>query len=191
MTNVIKLSEYAKRLGITYKTAWNRYKKGLLNTRLDETGHVYVILESGNRAITYSRVSSNSQKNDLVSQNSRLKSFVISSPDLEFVRDYKEVASGMNDSRKVLIKLFDQSATWDVLVVENRDRLTRFGFNYIEKLLNLMGKSIIVLNENDNQKEDLMQDLISIFYSFSARMYGLRRRKTKSEVEKVIEDALS
>lgn len=35
---------------------------------------------------------------------------------------------------------------WDVLIVENKDRLTRFGFNYLKLLLNKQGKDIIVVN---------------------------------------------
>ena len=76
---------------------------------------------------------------------------------------------------------------WDILIVENKDRLTRFGFNYIELLLNKLNKKIIVVNKNDNDKTDLMSDLISIIYSFSARMYGLRKRKNKNEIKEFLE----
>jgi predicted site-specific integrase-resolvase len=66
--------------------------------------------------------------------------------------------------------------------VENKDRLTRFGFNYIETMLTLMGKKIIVVNKVDDDKTDLIQDLVSIIYSFSARIYGLRKKKNKQEI---------
>jgi len=72
--------------------------------------------------------------------------------------------------------------------VENKDRLTRFGFNYIKELLALQNKQIVVVNQTDDYKIDLMQDLISIICSFSARVYGLRRKKNKEEIIKILEN---
>jgi len=92
----------------------------------------------------------------------------------------------MNDNRQILNKVFEND-NWTYLIIENKDRLTRFGFNYIKKLLNKLNKEIIVINETDNDNEDLIKDLVSIIYSFSARMYGLRRRKNKTEVIKFLE----
>ena len=66
--------------------------------------------------------------------------------------------------------------------MENKDRLTRFGFNYIKQLLENQNKTIIVINQTDDDTNDLMKDLISVIYSFSARMYGLRRRKNKKDI---------
>jgi len=66
-------------------------------------------------------------------------------------------------------------------VVEHKDRLTRFGFNYIETLLNKEGRKIEVVNLAEDEKSDLMQDLVSIIYSFTTKMYGLRRSKRKTE----------
>ena len=91
----------------------------------------------------------------------------------------------MNDSRSKLQKLLEQN-DFDIILVEHKDRLTRFGFNYIKTLLNKDDKHIIVVNPAKNDNENLMEDLISIIYSFSARMYGKRRAKTKSD--KVIQE---
>lgn len=57
----------------------------------------------------------------------------------------------------------------------------------LENRTELKGKKIIVTNASENDKEDLMKDLISIIYSFSARMYGLRRKKNKQDIIKFIE----
>jgi predicted site-specific integrase-resolvase len=65
--------------------------------------------------------------------------------------------------------------------VEHKDRLTRFGFNYIQILFNQLDKEIEIVNETKNDKEDLMQDFIAIITSFCARLYGLRRSKRKTE----------
>lgn len=43
------------------------------------------------------------------------------------------------------------------------------------------GRIIEIINETDNDKDDLMQDFVSIITSFTARLYGLRRSKRKTE----------
>ena len=53
--------------------------------------------------------------------------------------------------------------------------------NYIEKLLELQGRSIEVINKQENDRDDLMQDFVSIITSFTARLYGKRRTKRKTE----------
>jgi Predicted site-specific integrase-resolvase len=67
------------------------------------------------------------------------------------------------------------------ILVEHKDRLTRFGFNYLSTLLSHIDCEIEVVNETNGDKEDLMQDLISIITSFCARYYVLRRGKRKTE----------
>ena len=106
----------------------------------------------------------------------------------QIVEVVKEVGSGVNDNRKKLKKLLE-SEDWGTLIVEHKDRLTRFGFNYIEILLNKEGRKMEVVNLAEDEKSDLMQDLVSIIYSFSAKMYGLRRSKRKTEkIIKCLED---
>lgn len=187
-----KLSTYANENDITYRTAWNRFKAGKLKGAfIDETNHVKIPVfpeDKPNKVVNvalYARVSNSDRKESLNEQLNRLNNYAISNG---FIIKHasKEIASGMNDNRNKLINLFLKD-DWDVLIVENKDRLTRFGFNYIETLLKKMGKSIIVINQTDNDKEDLMKDLISIIYSFSARMYGLRRKKNKKEIIEFLE----
>jgi predicted site-specific integrase-resolvase len=68
-----------------------------------------------------------------------------------------------------------------VIVVEHKDRLTRFGYNYLEQLLKMQGRRIEVIDLAENGKEDLMQDFVSIVTSFRAQLYGQRRSKRKAE----------
>ena len=185
-----KLSDYAKKFNVTYRTAWNRYKKGKIDgAYLDETNHVIIPIKEidgkNNKVAIYSRVSNNDRKDNLERQSERLVNYAISNG-YEIIYNIKEIGSGLNDNRKKLIKLL-KSNDFNILIVENKDRLTRFGFNYIETLLNINNKKIIVVNRSDDNKTDLIQDLISIIYSFSARMYGLRKRKNKEEILKFLE----
>ena len=179
----IKLSEYAKNKSITYRTAWTRFIEGRIKGAYkDETGHVLVPIESAEttNAIIYARVSSPERKASLIEQQKRLEEFA-SIKGFNIIGSYKEITSGMNDNRAILNKILDRD-DWSYIVIENKDRLTRFGFNYLQKLLNKQNKEIIVINDTNDDKEDLIKDLVSIIYSFSARLYGLRRRKNRSEV---------
>ena len=108
--------------------------------------------------IVYARVSSNENKSNLENQAKRLEQFCEANGWIvnEVV---KECGSGLNDNRPKLQKILEeQKATR--LVVEHKDRLTRFGFEYIKTLFK--GCKIIVVNETTNKEDDIMQDLISI-----------------------------
>ncbi len=92
----------------------------------------------------------------------------------------KEIGSGVNDNRaKFLALLEDQRVT--TIIVEHKDRATRFGFRYLETLLRGQGRTLEVVNLAENNREDLLADLVSIVYSFAARLYGQRRAKRKTE----------
>jgi predicted site-specific integrase-resolvase len=95
-------------------------------------------------------------------------------------RVVKEVGSGVNDSRpKFLALLADPTVTR--LVVEHKDRATRFGFRYLETLLAQQERAIEVVNLAEDGQEDLLADLVATVYSFCARLYGQRRAKRKTE----------
>ncbi|MCL0064268.1 IS607 family transposase, partial [Dehalococcoidia bacterium] len=127
----------------------------------------------------YARVSSAENKNNLDSQAERLREYCIAKG-YRIHKVIKEVGSGVNDNRRKLNALLNDD-NYALIVVEHKARLTRFGFNYIRLLLQKTGKDIEVVNEADDDKQDLMQDFISIITSFCARIYGLRRSKRKAE----------
>ena len=84
----------------------------------------------------------------------------------------------MNDNRKKLTQLFESNPT--CIVVEYKDRLTRFGFNYFKTLLPQTGCKLIVINEDEEEQTDLVKDLISIMTSFCCRLYGMRKGQNKA-----------
>lgn len=178
----MKLSDYAKKQGISYQTAWRMWKRGELNAKQLPSGTIIVDINSELKdkgVLIYARVSSAENKTNLDSQAERVEKYCIARG-YRIVAIVKEVGSGVNDSRK---KLTDSLCRddYNLIVCEHKDRLTRFGFNYIKILLNKMGKDVEVINEAREEKEDLMQDFISIITSFCARIYGLRRQKQKTE----------
>ena len=72
------------------------------------------------------------------------------------------------------------------IVVENKDRLTRFGFNYIEQLSKKLGTEIVVIHLDKEDDKDLIKDLVSVIYSFCARLYGMRKAYNKTKKIKEI-----
>ena len=119
------------------------------------------------------------KRGNLYSQAERLTQYAIARG-YRIYRVVKEVGSGVNDSRKQLLKLLTDDG-YSKIVVDHRDRLTRFGFNYIDTLRRQHGKCIEVVNEASNDRDDLMQDFVSIITSFCARLYGLRLSRRKTE----------
>jgi putative resolvase len=180
----MKLNDYAKKQGISYRTAWQWFKDGKLKGFQMDTGTIIVDETDEStkpiKVVVYARVSSHEMKENLDRQAQRLADYCIAKG-WKVSQVVKEIASGVNDNRpKLLERLKDDSIT--VIVVEQKDRLTRFGFTYIEQLLTTYQRRIEVVNLAGDGKEDLLQDLTSIIYSFCARMYGQRRAKRKTEV---------
>ena len=180
----MKLSDYAKQAGISYQTAWRMWKRGQLNAYQLPTGTIVVRtdeqkINSEPKACIYSRVSSAENKSNLDAQAERLTNFAIAKG-YRVYKVVKEVGSGLNDNRKQLAKILVDD-NYNILIVEHKDRLARFGTNYLKILLEKTGKKLEIVNEADNGKDELMQDLVSIITSFCARLYGLRRSKRKTE----------
>lgn len=179
----MKLSTWAKRQGITYKAAWNMYSKGLLPQAYQlPTGTIIVPEESDPKkeyVVTYSRVSSSENKDNLQAQSERLISYC-NAKGWGTNENIKEIGSGLNDKRPKLIKIF-QEAKATKLVVEHNDRLTRFGMEYLKLLCEKINCELVVLNPPQNEQEDLMSDFVSVITSFCARLYGQRRNKRNTE----------
>lgn len=180
----MKLSDWAKSQGITYKTAWCWFKENKLPVYAYQTksGTIIVHEEKSNKyekIVIYGRVSNRDRKKSLNEQIERCETYCYTKG-YKIDKIFKEIASGMNDNRKELIKMLNYDPS--LIIIENKDRLTRFGFNYLKVLLNKLGCEIEVINCNDNDEKDLMQDMISIITSFCCRLYGLRRGKNKANI---------
>lgn len=179
----MKLSDYAKHLGMEYRTVWNWYKAGKIPNSFKTPGGSIVVMDADSirddYVVTYARVSSSENKDNLNTQSDRLQQFCIANGWV-IKENIKEIGSGINDNRKKLQRLLNNDKATKI-VVEHKDRLTRFGFRYLDTMFSRLGCEIIVINTSDDDKEDLMQDLVSIITSFTARYYGLRRGKRKTE----------
>ncbi len=168
-----------------YETAWRWFKAGKIKGRQLGYGTIIVTEELEQQpspeavVVVYARVSANENRPNLDTQAERLSAYC-AAKGWKVHKVVKEVGSGINDGRKKLLALL-ADPTVTIIVVEHKDRLTRFGFKYIETLLAVQGRSIEVVNLAENPLEDLIADLVSIIYSFSSRLYGQRRAKRKTE----------
>lgn len=183
-----KISQYAKKHGVTIRTVWNWIKRGEVITERNNTNHVFIIEDEDkdlNESVAiYARVSSAENKSNLISQVERLENYC-AAKGYKVIKTVSEIGSGLNDKRPKLEKLLlDYSIK--KIVVEHSDRFSRFGMNYIQKLLEMQDRTIEVINEQKNDRDDLMQDFVSIITSFCARLYGQRR--TKRNTEKLIKE---
>ena len=174
--------------GVSVRTLWRRINDGSLLVERSSTGRVFVNLEEEQTSLLnvciYVRVSSSENKDNLERQKERLVSYC-NAKGYKVSKIITEIGSGLNDERKKLESiLMDKSI--NLIVVEHKDRLARFGLNYIQKLLELDNRKIEIINPQTNDEDDLMQDFVSIITSFTARLYG--RRRSKRITEKVIKE---
>lgn len=190
----MKLSQYAKKMGVTYKTAWRWYKAGQLDAYQTPTGMVVVREQQAEKPGTgrialYARVSSVDQKSDLDRQLHRLRDYAAANG-YQVAKEVTEIASGMNDRRPKFLQLLADPSI-GTIIVEHKDRGTRFGWHYLTTLMQVQGRSIEAVFPNET-KDDLVSEFVSIITSMAARIYGRRGSRKKAEriqqcVEKVMQ----
>lgn len=187
----MKLTDYAKHLGISYQTAWRHFKAGKIPYPSHQLASGTVIVDfdprtsinTTSKCAIYARVSSAENKDNLERQAERLTNYAMAKG-YTVQHVVKEVGSGLNDNRRKLEKLLKQD-DYQFLVVEHKDRLGRFGTHYIDVLLSRCGVTLEIVNLAQDGRDELMTDLVAIITSFAARLYGQRRAKRKTE--KIIE----
>ena len=179
----MKLSKWAKLQGISYVTAYRWFQNNQLPVKATQTKSGTILVEENqlinkdDKCHIYARVSSHNKKDDLERQIERCIEFC-NKNGWQILSITKEIASGMNDKRPKLIKLLNSKPT--KIVIEHKDRLTRFGFNYFDILLPKLNCELVVINRDYLEENDLMKDLISLITSFCCRLYGLRKGRNKA-----------
>lgn len=195
-----KTAEIMEILNISYSTIKNYDKQGKLHIQRTETGRRVVLREdllnyldslkmlihddkTTKHDVIYARVSSNEQKTkgDL----DRQAMFLMENcHNLQKPIILKEVGSGLNDKRKKIQELICMVENNEVnrVFVTYRDRLTRFGFHYLESMFKAHGVEIVVVKDKDKEKsvqEELVEDMMALITSFSGKLYGMRSKKNK------------
>jgi len=187
-TRCMKLSSYARELGIHYNTAYRLFKRGQIKGYQLPTGTVIIeepvgktlaSAPAGQQVAVYARVSSPEQKKHLDTQAERLITWC-NAQGWSVARVVKECGSGMNDQRPKFLALLS-NPQMQRIVVEHKDRASRCGVTYIQTLLALQGRELVIVNAADTVQDDVMGDFVALITSFAARLYGRRRAKRKTE----------
>uniref|UniRef100_A0A7C4BCI3 IS607 family transposase n=1 Tax=Ignisphaera aggregans TaxID=334771 RepID=A0A7C4BCI3_9CREN len=190
--------EVCQRLGISYSTLSRWVREGRIRA-VRTAGGKYRVPESEVRriaegvpvsrevrAIIYARVSSSDQRSDLERQVQYLTEYC-TSKGYRVVDVLSDIASGLKTDRKGLAKLFSYvvNRQADVVVVTYKDRLTRFGFEYLEYFFKQYGVRVeFTLGEEPKDAyQELVEDLVEIVTSFAGKLYGMRSHKKKKLVE--------
>lgn len=167
-----------------------RYRLSDLNNFIGEEVNNNVIKNDFVTAI-YSRCSTADQKShgDLDRQSQRNLEYCVKHKyKVEYV--IKDIGSGLNDKRNGFVKLCELVINKKInkVVIENKDRLTRFQFNLIEMFFNSYDVEIDISNKKElTEDEELVNDLMMLMASFTGRVYSKRaqenRKKRKLEQE--------
>jgi len=144
------------------------------------------------KVATYARVSSHEQKTkgDLERQNGRVLAYCVKK-EYKVIKSYEEVGSGMCDTRPKLYQLFKlaEENQIDKVVVEHKDRLTRFNFKFLEAFFTSHNVQVEWMEEVLGKKyeDELVEDMLTLMSSFSNKIYGKRsaENRKKKKLEKL------
>lgn len=202
LKNYYRPKDIAEFLGVTTRTLQNWDKDGKIAFRRDAVSNRRYLTKEDTinllkqhdlfwddvsdkrRDVIYARVASHDQKShgDLDRQ---VQFLIDQTDDLQNVLVLSEVGSGLNDKRKKLQQLLKMVMNGEVnrVFITYRDRLTRFGFHYLETMFNEQGVEIIVVKqkiEDSSVEQELMTDMMSLIASFSGKLYGMRSKGERS-----------
>lgn len=210
-----KPGEIGKMLGVSARTILNYNDNDLFNMWQDkETGRWYAskdevcklldkkgllyddTKDNTKFSIVYARVSSNDQKANGALE--RQIGYLVSSlqeKGINLYEVYSDVGSGLNANRSGLNKLIESVKTSNIeaVYITYKDRLTRFGFEYLENFFGYFGTKIVVLKDDKDktEQEELVEDMMSLIASFSGKLYGMRsskKRKMKQYIDEIQEN---
>lgn len=195
-----KPKDFAELLGVSVKTLQRWDRDGILKANRTPTNRRYytydqylqfkgIQTENDIRdTVIYARVSTRNQKDDLQNQVEFLKQFC-NAKGIIVNQCIEDFGSGLNYNRKKWNRLLDEVMANKIktIVISNKDRFIRFGYDWFEKFCEKFNtKIIIVNNETLSPNEELVQDIISILHVFSCRLYGLRKYKNQIKEDEEI-----
>ena len=191
MKSTYSPKQFGSLIGRTTKTLQKWDREGILKAHRSITNRRYYTHDQyleviGRKStlkklVTYCRVSSSGQKNDLISQRKAVEDFCLANGK-QVHEKLEDIGSGLNYKRKNFVKLMEMVEPGEIseIVVAHKDRLVRFGFEWFDKFCNDHGVKILVMNaESLSPEEEMTKNLLSIIHCFSSRLYGLRKYKKK------------
>jgi putative resolvase len=182
----MKLAAWARANGVHPQTAYRWFRQGTMPVpaRRLPSGTILVQVPGSDhdggldqRAVLYARVSVHDQQAELDRQVTRLSGWA-TAQGVTVAEVVTEVGSGVNGRRPKLRRvLADPRAA--MIVVEHRDRLTRFGVEHLEAALSAQGRRLVVVDPGETS-DDLVRDMIEVLTSFCARLYGRRGARNRA-----------
>jgi len=134
------------------------------------------------RTVLYVRVSTKKQAAYLRDQRRRLEAYARARGWRYEV--IEEIASGVNERRRGLRRLMNMARRGEVarVVVEYRDRLARFGFEYLRAFFESHGAEVVVLGgpETGDVQREMAEDLVAVVTLMAARIYGSRGGRSRA-----------
>lgn len=211
--SMLSISEAARQLGVCPKTL-RRYESrhlitpyrtpgghrrysmemilGLMSNDRKQKNQPINALQITKSVAIYARVSSHDQKQkgDLQRQIDLLLDYCTKNG-FKSVKIYKDVGSGLNTGRLGLRKMFHDIKQGNLshIIIAYKDRLTRFGYEFIEDYCKIFGVSIIAIQTKPNQspQEGFSEDIITLMASFSGKLYGIRSaEKKKAKCQQIL-----
>src|SRR5262249_27586300 len=164
----MKLSAYAKQLGISYHTAWRMWQRGEVAGRQLPSGTIIVEMPPPvmparvQKVAVYARVSAAENRKDLERQVERVRAFC-AAKGWQVAHIVMECGSGVNEQRPQFLALLADTSI-NHIVVEHKDRCSRFGVAYIQTLLKTQGRELVIVNEHeaDEGQAEVMQDFLAL-----------------------------
>jgi putative resolvase len=195
---LMRVSEAAKLLHVSPATVRNYCNAGLIETQRTPYGHRVITQEAidaflgkTTKRITAFYLRSSSGDKTLLQKQKEELTQAYGEPDYT----YRDSASGLNEQRKGLQQLLTaaKKGKYNTLCITYQDRLTRFGYHYLQQLLQEYGVQILVLHENIKYsiEEELMKDFMSLIASFSGRFYRIRGKQQQKQLLHDAEEQLS
>lgn len=204
MDRLLTIAETRKLLNVSKSTLqrWDREK--ILIAQRTEGGHRRYLLseiealmgkknenkpESKEIVVaTYARCSTQDQKQrgDLDRQSTRIFEYCTKHK-YKVEHIIKDIGSGLNDKRKGFVQLCNLAAEGKInkVVIEHKDRLTRFQFNLIEFFFKSYGVDIeVVDNKECSEQEELVNDIMMLLASFNGKYYSLRAQENRKKRNK-------
>lgn len=194
MKELVTLSKASKVLGVTTKTLRNWDEAGKIQTVRTSGNHRRIPIEEIEKfrgketntrtiSIVYCRCSTHKQEENLERQVGRLLEHCEKNdwkPEL-----YKDIGSGLNENRRQFKKMLKRIAEDDVarVVIEYKDRIARYGFETFKSYCESYGVEVIVLKDAEKKEfeEEMVEDIIALIASYSAKLYGRRGGRKKKE----------
>ena len=153
----MKAKQVKQILGITSNTLSTYVKQGYIKVIVKPTGRyeyvddsVYAFIgqkkkQHKKKIVSYSRVSTTNQKTQLKEQTNRIYESCISKG-ISLDEQIEDIKSGMSFDRPGFQKLCESiiQNKIELIVIENKDRLVRFGYDLFEGLFKYFGCKILV-----------------------------------------------